>query len=128
LIRCSLIISIESNDVQHDVDFDAIKFEIIVDSNIVNVAEVSQIVSDFEIQLIKMNCDSIFKFVMNDESQNIILIIFVISLNEQIIDEFIDKSTIRSNKIQFIFEENFRVDTDSIVVLSEMKDVEKIIR
>jgi hypothetical protein len=49
LIRCSFIISVESNDVQHDADFDAIKFEIIVDLNIVNVTKVSQIVSDFEI-------------------------------------------------------------------------------
>jgi hypothetical protein len=46
---CSFIISVESNDVQHDVDFDAIKFEVMIDSNIVNVAEVFQIVSDFEI-------------------------------------------------------------------------------
>ena len=41
LIRCSFIISIESNDVQHDADFDTIKFEVIIDSNVVNVAEVS---------------------------------------------------------------------------------------
>jgi hypothetical protein len=46
---CSFIISIESNDVQHDVDFYVIKFEIMIDSNIVNVTELSQIVSDFEI-------------------------------------------------------------------------------
>jgi hypothetical protein len=30
LIRCSLIILIESNDVQHDADFDAIKFEVMI--------------------------------------------------------------------------------------------------
>jgi hypothetical protein len=65
---------------------------------------------------------------MNDRSQNIIFIIVVVSLNEQIIDEFVDESTIRSSKIQFIFKKNFRVDIDSIVVLSEMKDLEKIIR
>ncbi len=41
LIRCSLIISIESNDVQHDADFDTIKFEVIIDSNIVSVTKVS---------------------------------------------------------------------------------------
>jgi hypothetical protein len=68
LIRCSLIISVESHDVQHDADFDAIKFEVIVDSNIVSVAEISQIVSDFEIQLIKISCDLNFEFVMNDRS------------------------------------------------------------
>jgi hypothetical protein len=66
LIRCSFIISIESNDVQHDADLDTIKFEVIVDSNIVSVAEISQIVSDFEIQLIKVSYDSVFEFVMND--------------------------------------------------------------
>ncbi len=93
-----------------------------------NVTEVFEIVSDFEIQLIKVSCDSDFEFVMNDWSQNIIFIIAVVSLNEQIIDELIDESTIRSEKIQFIFKENFRVDTDSIVVLNEMKDFEKIIR
>jgi hypothetical protein len=46
---CSFIISIESNDDQHDADFDAIKFEIMIDSKNVNVTEVFQIVSDFEI-------------------------------------------------------------------------------
>jgi hypothetical protein len=75
-----------------------------------------------------MSCDSIFEFVMNDRSQSIIFIIAVVSLNEQIIDELVDENTICSSKIQFIFEESFRVDSDSIVVLSEMKDLEKIIR
>jgi hypothetical protein len=65
---------------------------------------------------------------MNDRSQSIILIIIVVSLNEQIVDEFVDENTIRSNKIQFIFKENFRVDIDSIVVFSEMKDLERLIR
>ncbi len=128
LIRWSFIISFESDDVQHDADFDSIKFEIIVDSNIMNVAEVLQIVSDFEIQLIKMIDDSVFEFVINDRSQNIILIIAVVLLNEQIIDEFINENTIRSDKIQFIFKKNFRVDIDSIVVLSEMKNLRKTIR
>jgi hypothetical protein len=54
-----------------------------------------------------VSCDSIFEFVMNDRSQNIIFIIVVVSLNEQIIDELVDENTIRSNKIQFIFEEKF---------------------
>ncbi len=49
-------------------------------------------------------------------------------MNEQIIDELVDENTIRSNKIQFIFEESFRVDSDSIVILSEMKDLERAIR
>jgi hypothetical protein len=116
------------NDVQHDAYLDAIEFEVMIDSKVVNVAEVSQIVSDFEIQLIKVNCDSIFEFVMNDRSQNIIFIIVDVSLNEQIIDELVDENTIRNSKIQFIFEESFRVDSDSIVVLSEMKNLEKIVR
>ncbi len=68
LIERSDIISLDMNDVQHDADFDAIEFEVMIDSKIVNVAEVPQIVSDFEIQLIKMNFDSIFEFVMNDRS------------------------------------------------------------
>jgi hypothetical protein len=116
------------NDVQHDADLDAIEFEVMIDSKIVNVAEVFQIVSDFEIQLIKMSCDSVFEFVMNNRSQSIIFIIVVVSLNEQIIDEFVDENTIRNNKIQFIFEKNFRVDNDSIVVFNEMKNLEKIVR
>jgi hypothetical protein len=87
------------NDIQHDVDFDAIKFEVMIDSNIVNITKISHIVSNFEIQLIKMNCDSIFEFAMNFWLQSIILIIVVVSLNEQIIDELIDESTIRSDKI-----------------------------
>ncbi len=68
LIECSDIISLDMNDVQHDVDVDAIEFEIMIDSKVVNVTEVSQIVSDFEIQLIKMSFDSIFEFVMSDRS------------------------------------------------------------
>jgi hypothetical protein len=39
LFECSDIISIESNDFQHDADFDAIKFEVMIDSNIVNVTK-----------------------------------------------------------------------------------------
>jgi hypothetical protein len=38
------------------------------------------------------------------------------------IDELIDENTIRSSKIQFIFEESIRLEIDSIVVLSEMKN------
>jgi hypothetical protein len=44
------------------------------------------------------------------------------------IDEFIDENTIRSNKIQFIFEKNIRFEIDSIVVLSEMKNFRRIVR
>jgi hypothetical protein len=43
------------------------------------------------------------------------------------IDEFIDENTIRSSKIQFIFEENIRLEIDSIVVLSEMKNFRKTV-
>jgi hypothetical protein len=68
LFECSDIISIELNDLQHDADFDAIKFEVMIDSNIVNVAEDSQIVSDFENKLIKLNSDSILEFVMKNRS------------------------------------------------------------
>jgi hypothetical protein len=99
-----------------------------IDSNVASVAEDSQIVLDFEIQLIKMSCDSIFEFIMNDRSQNIILIIVVVSLNEQIIDELIDECTLRSNKIQFIFEKSFRVEINAIVVFDEMKSFKKIDR
>jgi hypothetical protein len=56
------------NDVQHDADFDAIEFEVMIDSKVVNVAKIPQIVSDFEIQLIEMSFNSIFEFVMNDRS------------------------------------------------------------
>jgi hypothetical protein len=66
LIRCSFIIAIELNDIQHDVNFDAIKIENMIHSNIVNVTKVSEIVSDFEIQMIKVNYNSIFEFVIND--------------------------------------------------------------
>ncbi len=55
-------------------------------------------------------------------------IIVVVSLNEQIIDEFIDENTIRSDKIQFIFKKNLRVDIDSIIVLNEIKNLKEIIR
>jgi hypothetical protein len=49
-------------------------------------------------------------------------------LKKQIIDEFVNETMIRNNKIQFIFQKKLRVDTDSIVVLGGMKDLEKIIR
>ncbi len=39
LFECSDIILIESNDFQHDANFDAIKFEVMIDSNIVSVAK-----------------------------------------------------------------------------------------
>jgi hypothetical protein len=68
LFERSDIISIESNNVQHDADFDAIRFEVMIDSNIVNVAEDSQIVSDFESKLIKLSSDSILEFVMKNRS------------------------------------------------------------
>jgi hypothetical protein len=68
LVECSDIISFDMNDVQHDADFDAIEFEVMIDSKVVNVTKVFQIVSDFEIQLIKVSFDSIFEFVMNDRS------------------------------------------------------------
>jgi hypothetical protein len=68
LFECSDIISVESNDIQHDADFDAIRFEVMIDSNIVNVAEDPQIVSDFENKLIKLNSDSILEFVMKNRS------------------------------------------------------------
>jgi hypothetical protein len=48
-------------------------------------------------------------------------------LNDQIIDELINESTIRNNKIQFIFEENIRLEIDSIVVFNEMKNFRKIV-
>jgi hypothetical protein len=56
-----------------------------------------------------------------------IFIIVVVSLNKQIIDELVDEDTIRSNKIQFIFEESFRVEINAIVVLREKKDFRKIV-
>ncbi len=34
---------------------------------------------------------------------------------------------IRDDKIQFVFKKNFRVNVDSIVVLNEIKDLERII-
>jgi hypothetical protein len=43
------------------------------------------------------------------------------------IDELINENTIRNNKIQFIFEKNIRLEIDSIVVLSEMKNFRKIV-
>jgi hypothetical protein len=68
LFKCSDIILIESNDLQHDADFNAIKFEIMIDSNIVNVIKNSQIISDFKSKLIKLNNDSIFEFIMKNRS------------------------------------------------------------
>jgi hypothetical protein len=44
------------------------------------------------------------------------------------IDELIDENTIRSSKIQFIFEESIRLEIDSIIVLSEMKNFRETVR
>ncbi len=128
LIECSDIISFSMNDVQHDIDLDTIEFEVMIDSKIVNIAEVSQSDLNVVIQLIEMRFDSILEVISNDVSQNIILSIVNVSLIEYVIDVFIEKFMIRDDKIQFVFKENFRVDIDSIVVLSAMKDLEKIIR
>jgi hypothetical protein len=113
--------------IQHDIDFDAIEFEVMIDSKIVNIAEVSQIDSNIVIQLIKMRFDSILEIISNDVSQSIIFSIVDVSLIEYAINVFIDKFMIRDDKIQFVFKEDFRVDVDSIVVLNEMKDLETII-
>jgi hypothetical protein len=43
------------------------------------------------------------------------------------IDEFINENTIRNNKIQFVFEKSIRLEIDSIVVLSEMKNFREIV-
>ncbi len=43
------------------------------------------------------------------------------------IDELINENTIRSSKIQFIFEESIRLEIDSIVVFSEMKNFRKTV-
>jgi hypothetical protein len=128
LIERSDIISFNINEVQHDIDFDAIEFEIMIDSKVVNIAEVFQIDSNVVIQLIEMRFNSIFEIVSNDVSQNIIFSIIDVSLIEYVIDVLIKKFMIRDDKIQSVFKEDFRVDIDSIVVLSEMKDLEKIIR
>jgi hypothetical protein len=116
------------NDVQHDIDSDAIEFEVMIDSKVVNIAKVFQIDSDVVIQLIEMRFDTILEVVSNDVSQSIIFSIIDVSLIEYVIDVFIKKFMIRDDKIQFVFKNKFRVDIDSIVVLSEMKNLEKIIR
>ncbi len=128
LIERSDIISFSMNDVQHDIDSDAIEFEVMIDSKVVNIAKVFQIDSDVVIQLIEMRFDTILEVVSNDVSQSIIFSIIDVSLIEYVIDVFIKKFMIRDDKIQFVFKNKFRVDIDSIVVLSEMKNLEKIIR
>jgi hypothetical protein len=74
-----------------------------------------------------MRFDSILEVVSNDVSQNIIFSVVDVSLIEYVIDVLIEKFTIHDDEIQFIFKENFRVDIDSIVVLSEMKDFRKAV-
>jgi hypothetical protein len=74
-----------------------------------------------------MSFDSTFEIILNDFSKKIIFSIVEISLIEQVNDILVEKFAIRSNKIQFIFEESIRVEIDSIVVFSRMKDFEKII-
>jgi hypothetical protein len=75
-----------------------------------------------------MNFDSTFEVILNDFSKKIIFFVVEISLIEQINDILVEKFAIRSSKIQFIFEESIRVEIDSIVVFSRVKDFEKIIR
>jgi hypothetical protein len=128
LIRCSDIISIESNDVQQCDDFDTISFKIMINSIIVYVTKNSQSDSDVDIQLIKMNLDSMFEITLNDFSKKIIFSIVEISLIEYVIDILVKKFAIRSNEIQFIFEESFRVEVNAIVVFSEMNNLRKIVR
>jgi hypothetical protein len=74
-----------------------------------------------------MSFDSTFEITLNDFSKRIIFSVVEISLIEQINDILVEKFAIRNNKIQFIFEESIRVEIDSIVVLSEMKNFKKIV-
>jgi hypothetical protein len=74
-----------------------------------------------------MNFDSTFEVTLNDFSKRIIFSVVEISLIEQINDILVEKFAIRSNKIQFIFEESIRVEIDSIVVFNRMKDFKEII-
>jgi hypothetical protein len=75
-----------------------------------------------------MSFDSTFEVTLNDFSKKIIFSVVEISLIEQIDDILVEKFAIRSSKIQFIFEKSIRVEIDSIVVLSRVKNFEKIIR
>jgi hypothetical protein len=127
LIECSDIISFVMNDVQHDINFDVIEFEIMIDLKIVNITKLFQIDLNVVIQLIKIRFDSILEIVSNDVLKNIIFSIINVSLIEYVIDVFIKKFTIRDDKFQFIFKKNFRVDINSIVVLNEMKNFRKIV-
>jgi hypothetical protein len=74
-----------------------------------------------------MNFDSTFEIILNDFSKKIIFLVVEISLIEQINDILVEKFAIRSSKIQFIFEESIRVEIDSIVVLSEVKNLREIV-
>jgi hypothetical protein len=75
-----------------------------------------------------MNFDSTFEVILNVFSKRVIFSVVEISLIEQTDDILVEKFAIRNNKIQFIFEESIRVEIDSIVVLSKVKDFEEIIR
>jgi hypothetical protein len=75
-----------------------------------------------------MRFDSIVEVISNDVLQSIIFLIVDVSLIQYVIDVFIKKFMIRDDKIQFVFKKNFHVDINSIVVLNEMKNLEKIIR
>jgi hypothetical protein len=75
-----------------------------------------------------MNFDSTFEVILNDFSKKVVFSVVEISLIEQVDDILVEKFAIRSNKIQFIFEESIRVEIDSIVVLSRMKDFGEAIR
>jgi hypothetical protein len=77
------------NDVQHNTDFDAIEFEVMIDSEVVNIAKVFQIDSDVVIQLIEMRFDSILELVSNDVSQSIIFSVVDVSLIEYVTDVLI---------------------------------------
>jgi hypothetical protein len=128
LIRCLNIISIKSNDVQYRDDLDAINLEVMIDSIIVCVAKDFQSDSDVDIQLIEVSFDSVFEIILNDFLKRIIFSIVEISLIEYVVDILVEKFVIRSNEIQFIFEESSRVEISAMVVLSDMKSFRKIIR
>jgi hypothetical protein len=69
-----------------------------------------------------MSFDSTFEVTLNDFSKRIVFSVVEISLIEQVDDILVEKFAIRSSKIQFIFEESIRLEIDSIVVLSGMKN------
>ncbi len=103
LIDGSSFDSFRVQSFEHRTDLSAIRLNVI-NSVVVSVAILSECDFGESGQLIEVSFGSVLEFVLNDNSQRIILEVMI----EYVDDVLIEKIAVRSSNIEFIFEEDFQ--------------------